>query len=145
MLQRYAQRFSISEAVLERLKPKLLERSVSADPTSPLASMGLRLSPLPDFGDVFEPSEQDFCSSIGVGDGNGSGGGSRRGSGGGSYPMQYLRQQSLPAPKFTSTVEAMVTGFSPAAAAPQRPLKTVPLLAPKPYSRADKPTKVSIY
>ncbi|KAL1261421.1 hypothetical protein QQF64_006686, partial [Cirrhinus molitorella] len=34
VLQHYAQRFTISEAIIERLKlPKLLERSVSADPT----------------------------------------------------------------------------------------------------------------
>ncbi|KAL0176579.1 hypothetical protein M9458_028909, partial [Cirrhinus mrigala] len=34
VLQRYAQRFTISEAIIERLKlPKLLERSVSADPS----------------------------------------------------------------------------------------------------------------
>lgn len=148
VLHRYAQRFSISEAVLERLKPKLLERSISADPTSPLASFATRLPPLPDYSDVFEPSpsDQDFCGVFGVGDGDGSGGSSRRGSGGGSNPMQYLRQQSLPAPKFTSTVEAMVTGFTPAVAAqaPERPPKAVPLLTPKPYSRVDKSTKVSM-
>ncbi|XP_037315738.2 LIM and calponin homology domains-containing protein 1-like isoform X3 [Pungitius pungitius] len=38
ILQRYAQRFSISEAALERLQlPKLLDRSVSADPSVPLS------------------------------------------------------------------------------------------------------------
>ncbi|XP_076147894.1 LIM and calponin homology domains-containing protein 1 isoform X7 [Alosa pseudoharengus] len=152
VLQRYAQRFSISEAIMERLKPKLLERSVSADPSSPLglAAAFCHLPPLPDFGDVFEPCEEDFRDSFGVGGGDGGGvgsGGSGAGSGGGSSaggganPMQYLRQQSLPAPKFTSTVEAMVSDFTPATA-PERPLKALPLLAPKPYSRGDKPAKV---
>uniref|UniRef100_A0A4W5MJT8 LIM and calponin homology domains 1 n=1 Tax=Hucho hucho TaxID=62062 RepID=A0A4W5MJT8_9TELE len=95
VLHRYAQRFTISEAVLERLQlPKLLDRSVSEDPTT------------------------------------------------------YLRQQSLPAPKFTATVEAQVAGFTQGqshrpqirsrtpepnpsiqAASP----KSVPLLTPKPY------------
>ncbi|KAA0709187.1 LIM and calponin -like proteiny domains-containing protein 1 [Triplophysa tibetana] len=71
---RYAQRFTISEAILERLKlPKLLERSVSADPN--------RNSSLAD------------CPNVS------------------SNLLQCLRQQSLPAPKFTSTVEARVTGF----------------------------------
>lgn len=74
MLQHYAQRFTISEAILERLKlPKLLERSVSADPTH---HSSLPISP-------------DTSSNL----------------------LQYLRQQSLPAPKFTSTVEATVAGF----------------------------------
>ncbi|XP_041931289.1 LIM and calponin homology domains-containing protein 1 isoform X11 [Alosa sapidissima] len=148
VLQRYAQRFSISEAILERLKPKLLERSVSADPSSPLglAAAFCHLPPLPDFGDVFEPCEEDFRASFGVGGGDGGGVGSAgsgagSGAGGGANPMQYLRQQSLPAPKFTSTVEAMVTSFTPATA-PERPLKALPLLAPKPYSRGDKPAKV---
>ncbi|XP_065124185.1 LIM and calponin homology domains-containing protein 1 isoform X2 [Paramisgurnus dabryanus] len=76
VLQKYAQRFTISEAILERLKlPKLLERSVSADPTR-------HSSP---------PVSLDIST---------------------SNPMQYLRQQSLPTPKFTSTVEARVTGFT---------------------------------
>ncbi|KAG5263938.1 hypothetical protein AALO_G00270330 [Alosa alosa] len=74
------------------------------------------------------------------GDGGGVGS-AGSGAGGGANPMQYLRQQSLPAPKFTSTVEAMVTSFTPATA-PERPLKALPLLAPKPYSRGDKPAKV---
>ncbi|XP_057182608.1 LIM and calponin homology domains-containing protein 1 isoform X2 [Triplophysa rosa] len=74
VLQRYAQRFTLSEAILERLKlPKLLERSVSADPT--------RHSSL--------PVSPNITSNL----------------------LQYLRQQSLPAPKFTSTVEARVTCF----------------------------------
>ncbi|XP_073710129.1 LIM and calponin homology domains-containing protein 1 isoform X11 [Misgurnus anguillicaudatus] len=77
VLQKYAQRFTISEAILERLKlPKLLERSVSADPT--------RHSSTPVFLDTSSTSNA----------------------------MQYLRQQSLPTPKFTSTVEARVTGFT---------------------------------
>ncbi|XP_031442700.1 LIM and calponin homology domains-containing protein 1 isoform X7 [Clupea harengus] len=148
VLQRYAQRFSISESVLERLKlPKLLERSISADPSAPFAA---HLPSLADFCDLFEPSDQDDGDgSVGVGGGSGGGsGGGAGGGGGGSNPMQYLRQQSLPAPKFTSTVEAMVTSFTPAA--PERPLKAVPLLAPKPYApqrrtgdpAGDKPVKV---
>ncbi|XP_056328823.1 LIM and calponin homology domains-containing protein 1 [Danio aesculapii] len=81
VLHRYAQRFTISEAVLERLKlPKLLERSVSADPT--------RHSSLPISQDI----SSSFSASPNV--------------------LQYLRQQSLPAAKFTSTVEARVTGYS---------------------------------
>ncbi|KAJ8385174.1 hypothetical protein AAFF_G00192250 [Aldrovandia affinis] len=118
VLQRYAQRFTISEAVLERLHlPRLLERSVSADPSNPIQRAS-STSP------TREPG-----------------------------PMKYLRQQSLPAPKFTSTVEAMVglpqsparahnqnpsqnrtgsPGHSPTRALPS---KAVPLLAPKPYAQ----------
>uniref|UniRef100_A0AAQ4RV82 LIM and calponin homology domains 1 n=1 Tax=Gasterosteus aculeatus aculeatus TaxID=481459 RepID=A0AAQ4RV82_GASAC len=94
ILQRYAQRFSISETALERLQlPKLLDRSVSADPS-------------------------------------------------------YLRQQSAPAPKFTSTLEARIEEF-PSGPPHQRPQirsrsseppsnralspKPLPLLTPKPY------------
>ncbi|KAL2077640.1 hypothetical protein ACEWY4_027144 [Coilia grayii] len=146
VLQRYAQRFSISEAILERLKlPKLLERSISADPTA------ARLPPLPDFSDVFEPCLDQDSNTGSNGAGSSSGGSS------GSNPMQYLRQQSLPAPKFTSTVEAMVGSFAPAATSaapppppPERPSKPVPILAPKPYApqhragepAGDKPAKV---
>uniref|UniRef100_A0A8C4F1G5 LIM and calponin homology domains 1b n=1 Tax=Dicentrarchus labrax TaxID=13489 RepID=A0A8C4F1G5_DICLA len=103
ILQRYAQRFSISDAVLERLQlPKLLDRSISADPSFPYP--------------------------------NG--------------PMRYLRQQSAPAPKFTSTLEARIEEF-PKDSSHQRPQirsrsseppstrglspKPVPLLTPKPY------------
>ncbi|XP_036406809.1 LIM and calponin homology domains-containing protein 1-like isoform X3 [Megalops cyprinoides] len=109
VLQRYAQRFTISEAVLERLHlPKLLERSVSVDPSAP---------PSP----TRDPN-----------------------------PMRYLRQQSLPAPKFTATIEAMVgLPRSPSRAqnpdqsrarspehSPTRALpKAVPLLTPKPYTQ----------
>ncbi|XP_077091596.1 LIM and calponin homology domains-containing protein 1-like, partial [Siphateles boraxobius] len=81
VLQRYALRFTISEAVLERLKlPKLLERSVSADPT--------RHSSFPISSDI----SCSFSAS--------------------SNPLQFLRQQSLPAAKFISSVEAQVTGYS---------------------------------
>uniref|UniRef100_A0A3P8ZB36 LIM and calponin homology domains 1 n=1 Tax=Esox lucius TaxID=8010 RepID=A0A3P8ZB36_ESOLU len=106
VLHRYAQRFTISEAVLERLQlPKLLDRSVSDDPSA---------------------ATQD--------DPNG--------------PMKYLRQQSLPAPKFTATVEARVLGFpqgqshrpqirsrtpEPNPTARGVSTKSVPLLTPKPY------------
>ncbi|XP_034399827.1 LIM and calponin homology domains-containing protein 1-like isoform X2 [Cyclopterus lumpus] len=120
ILQHYAQRFSISETVLERLQlPKLLDRSVSADPSLP-CSFPLSVSPTtPDPFDV-DP------------DG----------------PMRYLRQQSAPAPKFTSTLEARIEEF-PKELPHQRPQirsrsseppsgrtlspKPVPLLTPKPY------------
>ncbi|XP_058653773.1 LIM and calponin homology domains-containing protein 1 isoform X3 [Onychostoma macrolepis] len=103
VLQRYAQRFTISEAIIERLKlPKLLERSVSADPT--------RHSSL--------PVSQDIPFSLSAS----------------SNPLQYLRQQSLPLAKFTSTVEARVTGYST-----EHEFVgdvTAPSLGPKPYSSA---------
>ncbi|XP_030631877.1 LIM and calponin homology domains-containing protein 1 isoform X2 [Chanos chanos] len=113
ILHRYAQRFTISEAVLECLKlPKLLERSVSADPTATSSAHFSSEAPL-------SPTS--------------------------SNPMQYLRQQSLPVPKFTSTMEARVSGFieerietrSPDSP-PARGLspKTAPLLSPKPYSQS---------
>ncbi|XP_038849619.1 LIM and calponin homology domains-containing protein 1-like [Salvelinus namaycush] len=126
VLHRYAQRFTISEAALERLQlPKLLDRSISEDPT---ATTNTRLtltptscSPTPTF-----PEE----------DTNG--------------PLKYLRQQSLPAPKFTATVEAQVVGFPQGLS--HRPQirsrkpepnpsiravspKSVPLLIPKPYNQ----------
>ncbi|KAJ8262420.1 hypothetical protein GJAV_G00166270 [Gymnothorax javanicus] len=112
VLQRYAQRFTISEAVLERLHlPRLLDRSVSADPSAPPLQRTSSASPTRD-----------------------------------PNPMKYLRQQSLPAAKFTSTVEAVVgLPQSPAqnqsqdrATSPERSptrSKTVPLLAPKPYGQ----------
>ncbi|XP_035283519.1 LIM and calponin homology domains-containing protein 1-like [Anguilla anguilla] len=129
VLQRYAQRFTISEAVLERLHlPKLLDRSVSVDPGAP-----------PHRASSASPTREPSA-------------------------MKYLRQQSLPAPKFTSTVEAMVgLPQSPARAqnqnqnqarSPERspnrtlPTKAVPLLTPKPYSQprnsfsASKPVQV---
>ncbi|XP_029918070.1 LIM and calponin homology domains-containing protein 1-like isoform X2 [Myripristis murdjan] len=125
ILQRYAQRFSISEAVLERLAlPKLLDRSVSADPSFPSSHLSLSLSASPT---TPEPADMDP---------NG--------------PMKYLRQQSAPLPKFTSTVEARVEEFPKDAQSSQHrpqirsrssepPLaralspKPVPLLTPKPY------------
>uniref|UniRef100_A0A671PXC4 LIM zinc-binding domain-containing protein n=1 Tax=Sinocyclocheilus anshuiensis TaxID=1608454 RepID=A0A671PXC4_9TELE len=103
VLQHYAQRFTISEAIIERLKlPKLLERSVSADPT--------RHSSL--------PASPDIPFSLSAS----------------SKPLQYLRQQSLPLAKFTSTVEARVTGYST-----EHEFVgdvTAPSLGPKPYSSA---------
>uniref|UniRef100_A0A8C7W7N0 LIM and calponin homology domains 1 n=1 Tax=Oncorhynchus mykiss TaxID=8022 RepID=A0A8C7W7N0_ONCMY len=108
VLHRYAQRFTISEAVLERLQlPKLLDRSISEDPTATTNTHT-----------------------------NG--------------PLKYLRQQSLPAPKFTATVEAQVVGFPQGLS--HRPQirsrkpepnpsiravspKSVPLLMPKPYNQ----------
>uniref|UniRef100_W5N5K7 LIM and calponin homology domains 1 n=1 Tax=Lepisosteus oculatus TaxID=7918 RepID=W5N5K7_LEPOC len=101
VLQRYTQRFTISEAVLERLQlPRCLERSVSVDPSAGSSSSS-------------------------------------------SSAMKYLRQQSLPAPKFTATVEASVSGVpsqrraSSPQTSPTRAVtfKTVPLLTPKPYSQ----------
>ncbi|XP_073777864.1 LIM and calponin homology domains-containing protein 1 isoform X42 [Danio rerio] len=112
VLHRYAQRFTISEAVLERLKlPKLLERSVSADPT--------RHSSLPISQDI----SSSFSASPNV--------------------LQYLRQQSLPAAKFTSMVEARVTGYSPEkgivgdAECVSDPSRSHgPSLGPKPYRQS---------
>ncbi|KAL6030434.1 hypothetical protein STEG23_030908, partial [Scotinomys teguina] len=102
ILQQYIERFTISEAVLERLEmPKILERSHSAEPN---------VSSLPN-----DPS-----------------------------PMKYLRQQSLPPPKFTATVETTIarTGVpeTSAAGGSGSPSKTispnaVPMLTPKPYSQ----------
>ncbi|XP_051276391.1 LIM and calponin homology domains-containing protein 1 isoform X6 [Dicentrarchus labrax] len=125
ILQRYAQRFSISDAVLERLQlPKLLDRSISADPSFPCSPfpLSLSLSASPTTPDPFDA------------DPNG--------------PMRYLRQQSAPAPKFTSTLEARIEEF-PKDSSHQRPQirsrsseppstrglspKPVPLLTPKPY------------
>ncbi|XP_054648828.1 LIM and calponin homology domains-containing protein 1 isoform X2 [Dunckerocampus dactyliophorus] len=120
ILQRYAQRFSISEAVLERLQlPKLLDRSISADPSFPCFPISLSPSPT-------TPAPSDT-------DPNG--------------PMKYLRQQSAPAPRFMSTLEARVDEFP--RDSPHRPQirarsseppsnrvlppKPVPLLTPKPY------------
>ncbi|XP_047209029.1 LIM and calponin homology domains-containing protein 1-like isoform X2 [Girardinichthys multiradiatus] len=122
ILQHYAQRFSISEAVLERLQlPKLLDRSVSADPSFPTSPFSLSLSSSPTTPDPFEE------------DPNG--------------PMRYLRQQSAPVPRFTSTLEAQIEEFPKDSH--QRPQirsrsseppstralspNPVPLLTPKPY------------
>ncbi|KAM5192217.1 LIM and calponin homology domains-containing protein 1 [Mantella aurantiaca] len=102
ILQKYIERFTISEAVLERLvMPKILERSHSVEP-------GLLTS-----------SEDP-------------------------NPLKYLRQQSLPSPKFTSTVEATISPTSDSDfKTPLRPTsptksvvsKAVPMLTPKPYSQ----------
>nr|XP_023647967.1 LIM and calponin homology domains-containing protein 1-like isoform X2 [Paramormyrops kingsleyae] len=82
VLQRYAQRFSISEAVLTQLRlPRPLERSMSAEPASSAREPG---------------------------------------------PMRYLRQQSLPAPRFTSTVEAIVARVPPVQAQENSPTQTPP-------------------
>ncbi|XP_062431480.1 LIM and calponin homology domains-containing protein 1 isoform X2 [Rhea pennata] len=100
ILQQYIERFTISEAVLERLQmPKILERSHSVDPDSPLT----------------DPN-----------------------------PLRYLRQQSLPAPKFTATIEATIvptTELEPSGStgrtSPSKTVvsKAVPMLTPKPYSQ----------
>uniref|UniRef100_A0A8C9CTQ5 LIM and calponin homology domains 1 n=1 Tax=Peromyscus maniculatus bairdii TaxID=230844 RepID=A0A8C9CTQ5_PERMB len=102
ILQQYIERFTISEAVLERLEmPKILERSHSTEPN---------LSSFPN-----DPS-----------------------------PMKYLRQQSLPPPKFTATVETTIarTGLpeTSTAGGSGSPSKTVaphavPMLTPRPYSQ----------
>uniref|UniRef100_A0A3Q2XUR9 LIM and calponin homology domains 1 n=1 Tax=Hippocampus comes TaxID=109280 RepID=A0A3Q2XUR9_HIPCM len=123
ILQRYAQRFSISETVMERLQlPKVLDRSISADPS--FSGFPVPLSPSPT---TPEPWEADPDS-----------------------PLKYLRQQSSPAsaPRFTSTVEAQIDEW-PRDMLPQRPQirsrssepppnrvpspKPLPLLTPKPY------------
>ncbi|NXO68908.1 LIMC1 protein, partial [Phainopepla nitens] len=99
ILQQYTERFTISEAVLERLQmPKILERSHSVEPNSPLK----------------DPN-----------------------------PLRYLRQQSLPAPKFTATIEANIvptTELEPSSStgrtSPSKSVsKAVPMLTPKPYSQ----------
>lgn len=102
ILQQYIERFTISEAVLERLEmPKILERSHSTEPN---------LSPFPN-----DPN-----------------------------PMKYLRQQSLPPPKFTATVETTIartsvldTSMSAGSGSPSKTVtpKAVPMLTPKPYSQ----------
>ncbi|XP_077466037.1 LIM and calponin homology domains-containing protein 1-like [Stigmatopora argus] len=114
ILQCYAQRFSISETVMERLElPKVLDRSVSADPF--LAGFPAPPSPL--------PTETEET-------------------------MKYLRQQSAPAPRFTSTLEAHIDEW-PGGPPPHRPQirsrsseppsnralspKPLPLMTPKPY------------
>ncbi|XP_033015606.1 LIM and calponin homology domains-containing protein 1 isoform X5 [Lacerta agilis] len=100
ILQQYIERFTISEAVLERLEmPKILERSHSAEPNSS--------SP---------PKDPN--------------------------PMRYLRQQSLPAPKYTAKVEATIApaggseaSISTGRTSPSKPFvsKAVPMLTAKPY------------
>ncbi|MEJ1274638.1 LIM and calponin homology domains 1 [Cricetulus griseus] len=102
ILQQYIERFTISEAVLERLEmPKILERSHSTEPN---------LSSFPN-----DPS-----------------------------PMRYLRQQSLPPPKFTATVETTIartsvpeTSAAGGSGSPSKPItpNAVPMLTPKPYSQ----------
>ncbi|NXI56101.1 LIMC1 protein, partial [Chloroceryle aenea] len=100
ILQQYIERFTISEAVLERLQmPKILERSHSVEPNSPLK----------------DPN-----------------------------PLRYLRQQSLPAPKFTATIEATIVptaelepSTSTGRTSPSKSAvpKAVPMLTPRPYSQ----------
>ncbi|NXK31789.1 LIMC1 protein, partial [Piprites chloris] len=99
ILQQYIERFTISEAVLERLQmPKILERSHSVEPNSPLK----------------DPN-----------------------------PLRYLRQQSLPAPKFTATIEATIvpttelepSGLAGRTSPSKSTTKAVPMLTPKPYSQ----------
>uniref|UniRef100_A0A8C5PQY2 LIM and calponin homology domains 1 n=1 Tax=Leptobrachium leishanense TaxID=445787 RepID=A0A8C5PQY2_9ANUR len=102
ILQKYIERFTISEAVLERIvMPKILERSSSVEP-SLLASSE-------------EPN-----------------------------PLKYLRQQSLPSPKYTSTVEATISPSSESdhkivsgQISPSKNVisKAVPMLTAKPYSQ----------
>ncbi|XP_068831404.1 LIM and calponin homology domains-containing protein 1 isoform X6 [Capricornis sumatraensis] len=102
ILQQYIERFTISEAVLERLEmPKILERSHSTEPN---------LTPF-----LSDPN-----------------------------PMKYLRQQSLPPPKFTATVETTIArpsvldaSMSAGSGSPSKTVspKAVPMLTPKPYSQ----------
>ncbi|XP_043826370.1 LIM and calponin homology domains-containing protein 1 isoform X2 [Dromiciops gliroides] len=99
ILQQYIERFTISEAVLERLEmPKILERSHSTEPNS---------------SSLRDPN-----------------------------PMKYLRQQSLPPPKFTATVETTIAhpseldpSVSGGSTSPSKTVvpKAVPMLTPKPY------------
>ncbi|XP_074085637.1 LIM and calponin homology domains-containing protein 1 isoform X2 [Macrotis lagotis] len=99
ILQQYIERFTISEAVLERLEmPKILERSHSTEPNSS------------------SPKDPN--------------------------PMKYLRQQSLPPPKFTATVETTIArpseldpSISAGSMSPSKTVvpKAVPMLTPKPY------------
>ncbi|XP_027692009.1 LIM and calponin homology domains-containing protein 1 isoform X2 [Vombatus ursinus] len=99
ILQQYIERFTISEAVLERLEmPKILERSHSTEPNS---------------SSLKDPN-----------------------------PMKYLRQQSLPPPKFTATVETTIArpseldpSVSAGSTSPSKTVvpKAVPMLTPKPY------------
>ncbi|KAM8969142.1 LIM and calponin homology domains-containing protein 1 isoform 4-T4 [Sarcophilus harrisii] len=99
ILQQYIERFTISEAVLERLEmPKILERSHSTEPNS---------------SSLKDPN-----------------------------PMKYLRQQSLPPPKFTATVETTIArpgepdpSIAAGSVSPSKTLvpKAVPMLTPKPY------------
>ncbi|XP_034038031.1 LIM and calponin homology domains-containing protein 1-like isoform X2 [Thalassophryne amazonica] len=135
VLQRYAQRFSISETVLERLQlPRLLDRSVSADPTFPLSPFPLSFSNSPT---TPEPTNVNP---------NG--------------PMRYLRQQSAPTPKFTSTLEAQIEEFPKASSSQHRPQIrsrssdppstralspiSVPLLTPKPSFQFQPTTSESL-
>nr|XP_042697713.1 LIM and calponin homology domains-containing protein 1 isoform X5 [Chrysemys picta bellii] len=102
ILQQYIERFTISEAVLERLEmPKILERSHSVEPNSS--------SP---------PKDPN--------------------------PMRYLRQQSLPPPKYTATIEATIVPINESEAtvstgqtSPSKTVvsKAVPMLTPKPYAQ----------
>ncbi|KAK2848824.1 hypothetical protein Q5P01_008658 [Channa striata] len=133
ILQRYAQRFSINEAVLERLQlPKLLDRSVSADPSFPCSPfpLSLSLSCSPTTPDPFDM------------DPNG--------------PMRFLQEQFAPSPKFTSTLEARIEEFPKDSSSHIRPQirsrsseppstrtlspKPVPLLTPMPYVQS-RPTE----
>ncbi|XP_055981484.1 LIM and calponin homology domains-containing protein 1 isoform X12 [Sorex fumeus] len=102
ILQQYIERFTISEAVLERLEmPRILERSHSTEPNF----SSLRSDP---------------------------------------NPMKYLRQQSLPPPKFTATVETTIShpgmqeaSMAASSGSPSKtvPPKAVPMLTAKPYSQ----------
>ncbi|XP_061541786.1 LIM and calponin homology domains-containing protein 1-like isoform X6 [Phycodurus eques] len=121
ILQHYAQRFSISETVMERLQlPNVLDRSISADPS--FSGFPASISPSPI---TPEPWENDP-------DG----------------PLKYLRQRSAPPPRFTSTLETQIDEW-PRDSPPHRPQirsrsseppsnrelspKPLPLLMPKPY------------
>ncbi|KAG8453618.1 hypothetical protein GDO86_000302 [Hymenochirus boettgeri] len=102
ILEKYIEKFTISEAVLEQLvMPKILERSHSVEPS------------------LLSSSED-------------------------SNPLKYLRQNSLPSPKYTATVEATVSPTSTmdlksptGLISPSKNVisKTVPMLTAKPYSQ----------
>ncbi|XP_030047198.1 LIM and calponin homology domains-containing protein 1 [Microcaecilia unicolor] len=101
VLQKYIEKFTISEAILERLQmPKILERRHSVESN-------------------LSPSKE-------------------------TSPMKYLRQQSLPAPKFTASFQATIAPSNESEAAVSTDImspnktsvtKSVPMLTPKPYSQ----------
>ncbi|XP_039769631.1 LIM and calponin homology domains-containing protein 1 isoform X6 [Ornithorhynchus anatinus] len=118
ILQQYIERFTVSEAVLEHLHlPHLLERSRSTEP-------GLSPFPSPLPSPSFSPSSSP-CSPL-LED---------------PRPWKYLRQQSLPPPRFTATVQATVAapGAPSTAGAPRSPsgvagAGVMSALTPRPYT-----------
>ncbi|XP_038625029.1 LIM and calponin homology domains-containing protein 1 isoform X1 [Tachyglossus aculeatus] len=118
ILQQYIERFTVSEAVLEHLHlPHILERSRSTEP-------GLSPFPSPLPSPSFSPSSSP-CSPL-LED---------------PRPWKYLRQQSLPPPRFTTTVQATVAapGTPSTTGAPRSPsgaagAGVMSALTPRPYA-----------